>query len=144
MKRKIFLLAVMLPCIIAAIFMGISFRTEKAPILTAQSTDDDPIIIQQEQDASALAYQTMLNDGGPFEEDVNTSKQFYHYCTYTEHFELRSDRLAWVQSMMGPGNSNHVHYITFDLEMRMYPPEYRATVKIWTSSPCSTFGDPVN
>lgn len=153
MKRKIFLSAVLLPCILFSI-AAIAFKTPtgKPAISTEQIYDDSDVYwALQEAALDDIAYDTWVNDGSPGGDDMksNANGSTNHYCCKTSDwydFTGRSDRSAWVGAQMGPGNSNHVHYIQWETSWDgpFGPPgfpSYRAKVKYWTSAPCSEICD---
>lgn len=129
MKKKIFLLAVIMPCILfftAALF---AFRNPTTAVVATKSivvTDTtDQEFYDMEANAVDAANAAWYHDGEyalpeiPLGENgqpaYGEGPQLTERYIYTsQSFCERSDRLYWVLSMMGGwGNSNHVHYIWF-------------------------------
>lgn len=145
MKRKILLFAAILPCIVFAISVALAFKPASGkPVMETSVTptydDSDYYYDALEQDLQDIAYDTWVNDGMPGE-DVSV-KTANHYCCKSSPentLMTRQDRLDWLTQVMGPGNSNHVHYIRLDSYQIGFggPIMYTAKVKYWTSEPCA-------
>lgn len=148
MKRKTFLFAAILPCIVFAISAALAFKPESGkPVIETSSLVEDSSWYYEplEADLDELAYDTWLNDGSP-SDDLKEASTNHYCCKTSPAFVNRRDRLDWVTTQMGPGNSNHVHHIEWILVdgasgdcplMGGYCCCYRARVKIWTSEACT-------
>lgn len=146
-RRKIFLFAVLLPCILFSI-AAVAFKpvSGKPVISTEQVYDDSDVYWQQQMDElDGIAYDTWVSDGSPSEDfsKVNSSGKVNHYCCKTSGWLFKNERATWVQNvgMGGRSNPNHVHYIDWETDYASGGwggwEMFKVTVKYWTSEPCA-------
>lgn len=146
MKRRIFLFAVLLPCIAFALTAMFAFKPDGGkPVIetsVAKTFDDSDVwYAQYEANLQTQAYNTWVADGSPGE-DLNvkpSGKQDMHYCceTMDGYYLSKRGALKWVGEKMANGNAMHVHYFQTDYHTIGGVQYWYAKVKYWTSAPCA-------
>lgn len=145
MKKKVFLLAGVLPCLLAAAML-FAFKSSgpesgKPVIEVKQAFDDSDAYWYAEMEAlDEIVYDTWVEDGMPSGENLKT---FNHYCckSSNQEFFTPGEAARWVidVAMGGRSNPNHVHYIDWGRNGCCLGNGFtwEPKVKYWTSEPCS-------